>query len=145
LRIGARVVAEGRSSGESHEHAEPEQEGHSEPFRALYRDVDPQEDAEGCDEEEPSPPIRHVAAEIRPEREQARRDGDQAHGLPEQAPALVTGELLRECRAVRFHDQLLSVHDYEERPALLDDVRRELGHLNAAQPLEEMNFSLRFH
>jgi hypothetical protein len=45
-------------------------------LRPLSRDVETEEARKGGDEEDPAPPVREIAAEIRPDRKEAGGDGD---------------------------------------------------------------------
>jgi hypothetical protein len=89
LRVGARVVADRRRRGQSHEDAEGEQQRDRRLLRPLRRGVETEQAREGRDEQRPASSVREVAANIPPDCEEARRDGDEAHRLPEQGPALV--------------------------------------------------------
>ena len=89
LRIGRGVVGNGGRGREPDEDAEGEEEADRELLGLPHRDVHAEQAAERHEEQHEPPAVGQIAAEVRTGREQAGRDGDEAHRLAEEDPRVV--------------------------------------------------------
>src|SRR5262249_46356300 len=108
LRIGLGVIGDRRGDREPDDDAEAEQEEDRELLRRANGELDAEEAGDRGDEPDPPPAVRHVAPEVCAEREQRRRDCDQAHRLAEQGTSLVASWGALESRVLEAHPRELS-------------------------------------
>jgi hypothetical protein len=89
-RIGVGVVGDDRRHREAEQQPQPEQEDDRQLVGAArHRDVEADDRAERADEEQQPSAAAQIASDVRAERGESDRDGDEPHDLAQQLATLV--------------------------------------------------------